>query len=186
MWAYRLDKAQGKLPLEDIVRATFDWGREKMDAARMEKDGETAFLIKRVSYYGIHGAAPYILMRHWEEWMEKHTFKTDEKDKELCLLFTELQLFCQRLFFGKYTQDYLKESKSLVEEQSHDAENEKLMEKWRRLPDEFKLTDVVNQLGIKNAYARQVCAKMLKAGIVETGNSKPRIYKKVKKEKAGS
>jgi hypothetical protein len=25
---------------------------------------------------------------------------------------------------------------------------------------------------------------MLKAGIVETGNSKPRIYKKVKKEKA--
>jgi hypothetical protein len=60
------------------------------------------------------------------------------------------------------------------------------MEKWRKLPDEFKLTDVVNQLGIKNAYARQVCAKMLKAGIVKTGNSKPRIYKKVKKEKAGS
>ena len=41
------------------------------------------------------------------------------------------------------------------------------MEKWRKLPDEFKLTDVVNQLGIKNAYARQVCAKMLKAGLKE-------------------
>ena len=185
MWAYRMDKAQGELPLEDIVRATFDWGREKMDVARMEKDGETAFLIKRVSYYGIHGAAPYILMRHWEEWMEKHTFKTDEKDKELCLLFTELQLFCQRLFFGRFTQDYLKDSMMLVEEQSHDAESEKLMEKWRKLPDEFKLTDVVNQLGIKNAYARQICAKMLKSGLVTSNNSKPRLYKKVKKDKAG-
>lgn len=117
--------------------------------------------------------------------MEKHTFKTDEKDKELCLLFTELQLFCQRLFFGRFTQDYLKDSMMLVEEQSHDAESEKLMEKWRKLPDEFKLTDVVNQLGIKNAYARQICAKMLKSGLVTSNNSKPRLYKKVKKDKAG-
>ena len=180
MWAYRLDEAQGELSLKDVVRAVFDWCEEKMTVAKMEKDYETAFLIKRISYYGIHCSAPYILMRHWEEWQKEHKFKTDAMDKDLCLLFTELQFFTQKMYFGQFTKDYIKESGMLVEEQSYDSEYERYLNYYNRLPEKFMVKDIPKMFGVTQGYGRVIISHLMKIGLLEAGKSKPKCYQKVK------
>ena len=182
-WAYRLDEARGELPLKDVVRNVFDWCKEKAENARAEKDSETAFLLKRISYYGIHGAAPYILMRHWEEWQKDHKFKTDQLDNELCILFAELQFFTQKLYFGQFTKDYVKESNELVVEQSYDSEKERMLRYYNKMPDEFVAKGIPELFGISPGYARKIIANLIKTGLIEASGGKVKKYSKVKKDK---
>ena len=182
MWAYRLDETKGELPLKDVVRAVFDWCKEKMKVAEVEKDYETAFLIKRISYYGIHCSAPYILMRHWEEWQKEHKFKTDNLDKELGIIFTELQFFTQKMYFGQLTKDCLKESKELVAEQSYDSEMERILKYYNGMPDKFVAKEVTAIFDISASYARCIISQLVNAGLLEAGKGKPKNYIKIKKK----
>lgn len=182
MWAYRLDEAQGELPLKDVVRAIYDWCKEKMTVAEAEKDYETAFLIKRISYYGIHCSAPYILMRHWEEWQKEHKFKTDSLDTELGIIFTELQFFTQKMYFGQLTKDCLKQSKELVAEQSYDSEMERILKYYKGMPDKFVAKDIPGIFDISPSYARSIISQLVIAGLLEAGKGKPKNYMKRKKQ----
>lgn len=180
MWAYRMDEARGELPLKEVVRAVYDWCMEKVEVAQAENDYETAFLIKRISYYGIHGAAPFILMRHWEEWQKEHRFRTDELDKALCLLLAELQLYTQRLYFGRFTKDYLKESAELVEEQGYDSAMERILRYYHKMPDTFVAKDIPQLFGISAGYARKIIAQLLKASLVIAEKGRVKRYVKTK------
>ena len=182
-WAYRLDDARGELPLKEVVNTVFEWCKEKAETAKVEKDGETAFLIKRISYYGIHGAAPYILMRHWDEWQKDHQFKTDKLDNELCILFTELQLFTQKMYFGRFTKDHLKDSDELVTEQSYDSEMERLLEYYKKMPDEFMAKDIAELFGISPGYGRKIIAALVKNGLIDASGKKNKKYSKRKETK---
>lgn len=180
-WAYRLDDARGELPLKEVVNTVFLWCKEKAETAKLEKDSETAFLIKRISYYGIHGAAPFILMRHWNEWQKDHKFKTDKLDNELSILFTELQLFTQKMYFGQFTKDYLKESEELVTEQSYDSEMERILKYYNKMPDKFMAKDIPDKLDISASYARCIISQLVNKGLIEAGKGKPKNYVKIKK-----
>ncbi len=182
MWAYRLDEAQGELPLKDVVRAIYDWCKEKMTVAEAEKDYETAFLIKRISYYGIHCSAPYILMRHWEEWQKEHKFKTDSLDTELGIIFTELQFFTQKMYFGQLTKDCLKQSKELVAEQSYDSEMERILKYYKGMPDKFVAKDIPGIFDISPSYARSIISQLVIAGLLDAGKGKPKNYMKRNKQ----
>ena len=182
MWAYRLDEAQGEMPLKDVVRAIYDWCKEKMTVAEAEKDYETAFLIKRISYYGIHCSAPYILMRHWEEWQKEHKFKTDSLDTELGIIFTELQFFTQKMYFGQLTKDCLKQSKELVAEQSYDSEMERILKYYKGMPDKFVAKDIPGIFDISPSYARSIISQLVIAGLLDAGKGKPKNYMKRKKQ----
>ena len=43
-------------------------------------------------------------MRHWQVFNEKHELPIDQKDKDLVLLIMEVQLFSQKIYFGKFTE----------------------------------------------------------------------------------
>ena len=111
-WAYRLDKVCGELPLEPISRATNKWYNETKEEAKLDNDKVKAFLARRTPYYGINVSAPFILMRHWEEWEKTRSFKCDKWDIELCNLVLDIQLHSQQLFFGKYAQMYFEVMKA--------------------------------------------------------------------------
>ena len=182
-WAYLLDDASGELPLKDVVKTVFAWCKEKAEMAKAENDRETAFLIKRISYYGIHGAAPFILMRHWEEWQKEHKFKTDRLDNELCILFTELQLFTQKMYFGQLTKDYLKESEELVAEQSYDSEKERMLKYFNKMPESFLSKEIPALFGISAGYSRKIISNLIKAGLIDVGTGKVKTYFKIKADK---
>ena len=105
-WAYRLDGVKGELPIEPLVRATYDWQSAWMEVAANDKDKALDMLLMRVPYYGIGIATPYVVMRHWDEWQEKKTLTLDEYDIRLCTLAMDIQFACQQYFFYAYAQAY--------------------------------------------------------------------------------
>jgi hypothetical protein len=105
-WAFRLDGVSGELPLWPLVEKCWQWTADHMAMAEFNNDKADEMLMKRVPYYGIGIAAPFLLMRHWEDWKAKKTFEIDEKDLELCALILDIQYQCQHHFFGNYARQY--------------------------------------------------------------------------------
>ena len=62
-----------------------------MKLAEISDDRADEMLIKRVPYYGISVAIPFILMRHWDEWQQSRSITFDEKDFELSTLVMNIQ-----------------------------------------------------------------------------------------------
>ena len=77
-----------------------------MEIAAFNEDKADELLLKRVAYYGICIAAPFIVMRHWDEWQATKTFTVDDKDRRLCRLVMDIQYRCQQHFFGEYARTY--------------------------------------------------------------------------------
>ena len=99
-WAFKLDTVSGELPIWPLVECSYKWMADVMMIAREDDDRITAMLVKRVPFYGLNIATPFIFMRHYEEWTQTGTFKVDETDKRLVTLCLEIQLCTQRYFFG--------------------------------------------------------------------------------------
>ena len=85
-------------------------------------------------------------MLHWEEWQKSWTFKIDEKDKALCSVILEIQLYTQKKFFGGQAKAYYENK--YADEQSNKvnyySKSDRLLES---LPNEFtqnKLIEVAN------------------------------------------
>ena len=182
MWAFRMDGVKGELPIWPLVEHTWKWTADLMKIAEQSDDEALAFLIKRVSYYGINCSVPFILMRHWEEWQEKKTLTIDEKDLELCELFMEVQLFSQKNYFGKMTEKYCENSHKQVEEQSSDNLHTKTVAILRQQPNEFTSTALAKTCSVSKEYARVLIQRWLKDElIIQKDNKKPRKYQKTKK-----
>lgn len=184
-WAYKLDKVQGYLPLEPIVHETHKFVKEIMELAEVDGNKPEAFLVKRVPYYGINISAPFILMRHWDEWEEKRTFKCDKYDIELCRIVLEIQMYSQRLFFGKYAEMYFDNSQRERLEKQVNSYKKRSDDIFNGLGETFSREDVVKKAGISVDAARQVIYRWVKDGyckkiVAKKGKEK---WQKVSQEK---
>ena len=181
-WANRLDSVKGELPIWPLVEHTWKWTDQLMMIAGESHDEALAFLIKRISYYGINCSVPFILMRHWEEWQKSKTLKLDQHDFDLCELFMEVQLFSQKLYFGKMTETYCEQSHKQVEEESSDHMNSKTVIMLRQLPKTFTSTVLVKTCGVIKSYAYTLTSRWVTDGLItKSEGTKPVKYTKTKK-----
>ena len=153
-----------------------------MKIVEQTDDDALEFLIKRVCYYGIHCSVPFILMRHWEEWVKDHKLSIDQHDLDLCDLFMEVQLFSQKNYFGKMTETYCENSHKQVEEQSSDNLHTKTVSMLRQLQNEFTSTDLSKTCGVTKEYARVLIQRWQRDELImPKDNKRPRKYFKTKK-----
>ena len=175
-WAFRLDGVKGELPLWPLVEHTWHWLSGKMEVAAFNADKADEMLLKRVPYYGISVATPFILMRHWKEWTENKTFEIDDKDRELCTLVMEIQHYCQLHYFGNMAQAYFDNSERDDDTNRRRASKYDLC--YEQLPETFTVQDVENVYGISNDAARATVCRLTKDGFVK--RTKKGEYRKQK------
>jgi hypothetical protein len=144
-------------------------------------------LLKRCAYHGLNFSAPFIVMRHWDQMKQDGNywcgaFETDEVDWRLAELIVNIQYACQRHYFGAMAEAYF-------ENKNRDASvnlrrNQKTIECFNRLPEEFTIEDVMRcfSLSIESARVRTnrlVADKVaVKTGqFKENGSSKSKYHK---------
>ena len=165
-WAYRMDQVKGELKgFWPLVEHTWRWVAKLMDIAKEDQDDALALIIKRIPYYGINVAAPYILMRHWKEWNEKAEVTIDEQDKELCTLIMEIQLFSQKLYFGKYAESYFNERINEMNDKKSAVITKRADLTFAKLPDAFTVEDVINYGGYTKSSAYNVVCAFVNCGM---------------------
>ena len=164
-WAFRLDGVKGELPLWPIVEEAWQWTAERMDVAAYNQDKADELLLKRVAYYGVCVTAPFLMMRHWQEWQDTKTFTIDDTDRRLARLVMDIQYRCQRHFFGAYAQAYFDNMER--DRQANRQRVSKYDLSYQQLPMEFTLTDVMKQYGNGDTAARAVCSRLCRDGYIE-------------------
>ena len=164
-WAFKLDKVSGLLPLGALVDEIWEWTRDHLAIAKINNDKADKLLLKRIGYYGITITAPYILMRHWEEWQEKRAFTIDETDIRLCNLVLEIQYRSQHHFFGEYARKYYddKESDPTIEKRR----NVKTRSAYALLPETFDISKVPEVFGCSDGAARVLMSRLCKDGVLK-------------------
>lgn len=180
VWAMKLDKTKGVLPLDTIVDELYEWTTRRMADAKENDSRADEMLLKRCAYHGINFAAPFIVMRHWQEVREDGIFwsvdatdadgqpliKTDAVDWQLAELITNIQYACQRHYFGTLAEDYF-EGK-LKEASVNVRRKQKTIEAFERLPMEFTTEDVMRCFGLnKDAAARLRIFRLVKDHLIE-------------------
>ena len=181
-WAYKMDKVSGELPIWPLVEHCWQWVNDIMTVASETNDDVSALLCKRVPYYGIGIAVPYILMRHWDEWTKAKTLTIDDKDKALVTLVMEIQYYTQRLYFGKYAENYFNERKSDFKEKSLLGTDPQLLDLALRLPEKFKRQDAEKICSMGKTSVVSILNRLVLDGyIVRSGNARNVVYKKTDK-----
>ena len=87
------------------------------------------------------------------------------------------------MYFGRFTKDHLKDSDELVTEQSYDSEMERLLEYYKKMPDEFMAKDIPELFGISPGYGRKIIAAIVKNGLIDASGKKNKKYSKRKETK---
>ncbi|QVJ82202.1 hypothetical protein J4031_04555 [Xylanibacter ruminicola] len=164
MWAYRLDKVAGEIPIEPLNDETYEWQTEHMDIAEFNHDKADRMLLKRIPYYGIGISLPFILMRHWQEWEQNRTLSMDDTDRRFCRLVMEIQYRSQQFFFGEMAFHYFADQdKEFVVRRR----TTRYDECYRQLPEEFKAKHVVEIFGCSQPTASRNINRLLADGIIE-------------------
>ena len=177
MWAYRLDKIEGEIPVDPLNDETYDWQSSHMEIAEFNGDKADRTLLKRIPYYGIGISLPFILMRHWEEWQEHKTLTMDDRDRRLCRLAMEVQYKCQQFYFGEMAYNYFADqNKEFVQRRR----STRYDECFRKLPDEFKTQQFMEVFGCSRSAAQRSIARFFEDHIIE--RVKFGVYKKVLQE----
>ncbi len=177
MWAYRLDKVAGEIPIEPLNDETYEWQTDKMEIAEFNGDKADRMLLKRIPYYGIGISLPFILMRHWDEWQEHRTLSMDEIDKRFCRIVMEIQYQSQQFFFGEMAYNYFADQNKefVVRKRSS-----RYSECFCKLPEEFKTQQFVEVFGISQQAASRAISRFRNDGLIEV--VKYGIYKKTVSE----
>lgn len=175
MWARRLDRTKGTLPLAPLVDQLYDWTARRMMDARDNDSRAEEMLLKRCAYHALNFAAPFIVMRHWADikpdgdmW-RCDTFTPDEADWRLARLIADMQYAFQRHYFGQmaaaYFDDKLKAAHASVQHRS------RTVECFMRLPQEFTNDDVMRVFSTPSlAAARAKTSRLVSDCLVERIN----------------
>ena len=147
-----------------------------MDVAAYNQDKADELLLKRVAYYGVCIAAPFLMMRHWQEWQDTKTFTIDDTDRRLARLVMDIQYRCQQHFFGAYAQAYFDNMER--DQQANRQRASKYDAAYQKLPKEFTIMDVRKQYGIGDDAARSACSRLCRDGYIE--RLKQGQYRKLK------
>ena len=190
-WAKKLDKTKGILPFGKIVDELFDWTARRMADAEENNSKAEEMLLKRCAYHAINFSAPFIVMRHWADMKQDGEywhgeFETDDIDWKLAELIVNMQYACQRHYFLGMAEKYFDDQQREISFNSR--RNNKTVEAFDRLPDEFVVEDVMTCFSLTNpAAARVRVNRLVKDGLVErvggyaeNGNSKA-VFKKTGK-----
>ena len=164
MWAYRLDKVAGEIPIEPLNDETYEWQTEHMDIAEFNHDKADRMLLKRIPYYGIGISLPFILMRHWDEWDQNRTLSMDDMDRRFCRMVMEIQYRSQQFFFGEMAFHYFADQdKEFVVRRR----TTRYDECYRQLPEQFKAKHVIEVFGCSQPTASRNINRLLADGIIE-------------------
>ena len=175
-WAFRLDGVKGELPLWPIVEEAWQWTAERMDVAAYNQDKADELLLKRVAYYGVCVTAPFLMMRHWQEWQDTKTFTIDDTDRRLARLVMDIQYRCQQHFFGAYAQAYFDNMER--DRQANRQRASKYDAAYQKLPREFTVEDVAKTYDIGKDTAYVTCGRLCRDRYVE--RIKQGQYRKLK------
>jgi hypothetical protein len=183
-WAGKLDKTKGELSLKAIVDELYDWTDRRMKDAEENNSEADEMLLKRCAYHGLNFAAPFIIMRHWDQLKKDGDFwcgefQTDEVDWRLAELLVNIQYACQRYYFGAMAENYF-------DNKHRDASvnvrrNQKTFDSFNRLPEEFTVDDVIRCFSFKaESSARTKITRLMADNLVEkSGEVKvDGVYKK--------
>ena len=135
-------------------------------------------LLKRCAYHGLNFAAPFIVMRHWDQ-MKKDgefwcgSFETDEVDWQLAELIVNIQYACQRHYFGAMAEAYF--DNKLRDASVNLRRQQKTIECFNRLPDEFTVEDIMHCFSlVRESSARTKIARLMADKLVsKVGDKKP-------------
>ena len=187
-WAFKLDRVKGELSVQKIVDELYDWTARRMADAKENDSRADEMLLKRCAYHGLNFAAPFIVMRHWDQMKQDGQywcgeFETDEVDWKLAELIVNIQYACQRHYFGAMAEAYfdnkLKDASVNVQRRS------KTYEGFNRLPDEFTTEDVMRCFQLRTTSAAYMRINRLvkdnliekKEEYVENGSARARYRK---------
>ena len=173
-WAYKLDKTKGELSLRKIVDALYEWTERRMADAAYNESKADEMLLKRCAYHGVNFAAPFIIMRHWDELKKDGefwcgAFGTDETDQRLAELIVNIQYACQKHYFGAMAEKYF-------DDKTRDAavnrqRQQKTIDAFNRLPEEFTYEDVMRCFNLKSdSSARSTIHRLIADKFVERVN----------------
>ena len=164
MWAYRLDKVAGEIPIELLNDETYEWQTEHMEIAEFNHDKADRMLLKRIPYYGIGITLPFILMRHWDEWDQNRTLTMDDVDRRFCRMVMEIQYKSQKFFFGEMAFHYFADQdKEFVTRRR----TTRYDECYRQLPEQFKAKHVIEVFGCSQPTASRAISRFKADGIIE-------------------
>ena len=169
-WAYKLDKTKGELSVQKLVDELYDWTERRMLDAQENDSKADEMLLKRCAYHGLNFAAPFIVMRHWsalkqdgDYWTGE--FETDEVDWRLAELIVNMQYTCQRHYFGAMAEAYFdNKNREIATNVRH---QQKTIEAFSRLPEEFTAEDVMRCCGVSQATAKTKIFRLVKDRLIE-------------------
>ena len=169
-WAFKLDRMKGELSVKKIVRELYDWTARRMEDAKENDSRADLMLLKRCAYHGLNFSVPFIAMRHWDQLKQDGEFycgefETDEVDWRLAELLVNIQYACQRHFFGAMAEAYF-------DNKQRDASvnirrNQKTIEGFNRLPNEFTIDDVSRCFNLNPDPARVKINRLQRDHLVE-------------------
>ena len=170
-WAEKLDRVKGELSVQKIVDELYDWtARRMMDAAENNSKADE-MLLKRCAYHGLNYAAPFIVMRHWDQMHQDGDywcgeFVTDEVDWKLAELIVNMQYTCQRHYFGAMAEAYF--DNKLKDASVNVQRRQKTYDAFARLPEEFTNDDVMRCFNMSSiSSARGRVSRMMRDHLVE-------------------
>ena len=170
-WAFKLDRMKGVLSLDKIVDELYDWTARRMMDAKENDSKADEMLLKRCAYHGLNFAAPFIVMRHWDQMKQDGdywcgTFETDEVDWRLAELIVNIQFACQRHYFGAMAENYF--DNKLKDASVNVQRRQKTYECFARLPEEFTNEDVMRCFNLSSeGSARSKTSRLLRDHLIE-------------------
>ena len=170
-WAEKLDRMKGELTVQKIVDELYDWTARRMEDAKENDSKADEMLLKRCAYHGLNFAAPFIVMRHWDEMKQDGTywcgeFETDEVDWKLAELIVNIQYACQRHYFGAMAEAYF--DNKLKDASVNVQRRQKTYEAFARLPETFTSEDVMRCFGLTSDGAvRSKTRRLLSDHLIE-------------------
>jgi hypothetical protein len=163
-WAEKLDRTKGELSVQKIVDELYEWTARRMaDAAENESKADE-MLLKRCAYHGLNFAAPFIVMRHWDQLKQDGAFwcgefETDDVDWRLAELLVNIHYACQRHYFGAMAEAYFENK--LRDASVNVQRQQKTIEAFSRLPEVFTSEDVMRCFNLSSEGAARVRIKRL-------------------------
>ena len=169
-WAEKLDRMKGELTVKQIVHELYEWTARRMEDAKENDSRADEMLLKRCAYHGLNFSAPFIVMRHWDKMHQEGNywcgeFETDEVDWKLAELIVNIQYACQRYYFGTMAEAYF--DNKLKDASVNVRHQQKTLESFSRLPEEFTADDLVKCFGISASAATTRIYRLMKDHLVE-------------------
>ena len=153
-WAFKLDCRAGQLPVKPLVKKLYDWTSNRMADCEEDDSEANELMLKRVPYHALNYSVPFIDMRHYgslhqEGKFWEGTYEVDDTDWKLCELMARIQYATQQHFFGVLAENHFDDMNNDVQI-SGKRHQQKSVDGYNRLPDEFTKEDVDRCFGYKN------------------------------------